>query len=105
MNRYNKLKLRTLSLFAFAGDDWLTPSDVAKRLESLPRRSAWTYFKRLWRFGLLERRSSGRGTLEYRISEEGEAPLRCLRSPRVLFIFWAPPQTRGSPRPPLCAKR
>jgi hypothetical protein len=36
----------------------------------LPR-SAWTYLKRLWRFGLLERRSLGKGTLEYRISRVG----------------------------------
>jgi DNA-binding IclR family transcriptional regulator len=82
MNRYNKLKLRTLSLFAFAGDDWLTPSDVAERLDFLPPRSAWTYFKRLWKFGLLERRSSGKGTLKYRISEVGVARLRWLRSQR-----------------------
>src|SRR5271154_6695018 len=44
--------------------------------------SAWTYFKRLWRFGLLERRSSGKGTLEYKISDGGTARLRWLRSKR-----------------------
>lgn len=32
------------------------------------------------RFGLLERRSTGRGTLEYRISEQGMDRLRWLRS-------------------------
>jgi hypothetical protein len=82
MNRYNKLKLQTLSVFARADGEWLTPSAVAETLDFLPRRSAWTYFKRLWRFGLLERRFSGKGTLEYKISEGGAARLRWLRSQR-----------------------
>jgi hypothetical protein len=82
MDRYNKLKIRVLSLFASAGDGWLGPSEAAEKLDFFPPRSAWSYFKRLWRFGLLERRSSGRGTLEYRISEQGEARLRWLRSQR-----------------------
>jgi hypothetical protein len=80
MNSYNKLKLRALTVFASAGSEWLRPDEAAERLNFLPSRSAWTYFKRLWRFGLLERRSFGRGTLEYRISEGGEARLRWLRS-------------------------
>lgn len=82
MNRYNKLKLRVLSLFASAGDAWLGPCEAAERLNFRPSRSAWSCFKRLWRFGLLERRSSGRETLEYRISEQGAARLRWLRSQR-----------------------
>ena len=80
MNRYNELKLRVLSLFAATRDEWLAPDEAAERLDFVPSRSAWTYFKRLWRFGLLERRSRGRGTLEYRISELGKARLRWLRS-------------------------
>jgi hypothetical protein len=80
MDRYNKLRRRTLSLFADGA--WLRPSEVAVWLNFYPPRSAWTYFKRLWRFGLLERRSVGKGTLEYRISEEGLARLRWLRSLR-----------------------
>jgi hypothetical protein len=82
MNRYNELKPQVLSLFASIGGAWLGPSEAAERLDFLPARSAWTYFKRLWRFGLLERRSSGRGTLEYRISEVGAARLRWLHSQR-----------------------
>jgi hypothetical protein len=82
MIRYNQLKLRVLSLFESAGRDWLGPSEAAERLNFLPPRAAWTYFKRLWRFGLLERRSSGRGTLEYRISDQGADRLRWLRSQR-----------------------
>jgi hypothetical protein len=61
MNRYNKLKLRVLSLFASAGDAWLGPGEAAERLNFLPSRSAWSYFKRLWRFGLLEKRYPGQG--------------------------------------------
>jgi hypothetical protein len=82
MNRYNKLKQKALSVFANAGGAWLKPREAAERLNFWPPRSAWTYFKRLWRFGLLERRSSGRGTLEYRISDGGAARLRWLRSQR-----------------------
>jgi len=78
MDRYNKLKFRVLS--SFASGEWLKPMDVALRLNFFPSRSAWTYFKRLWSFGLLERRSLGKGTLVYRISEAGAARLRWLRS-------------------------
>jgi hypothetical protein len=80
MDRYNKLKLRALSVFAVAGVKWLRPSAVAEQLQFSPRRSAWTYFKRLWQFGLLDRRSSGHGELEYRISDGGMARLRWLRA-------------------------
>ena len=76
MDRYNKLKLRVLSLFSSAGDAWLGPGEAAEQINFLPPRSAWSYFKRLWRFGLLERRSRGRGTLQYRISEIGRSRLR-----------------------------
>ena len=82
MNRYNKLKLQALDTFARANDELLKPCLVAERLDFLPRRSAWTYFKRLWRFGLLDRRCWGRGTLQYRISNGGTARLRWLRSQR-----------------------
>jgi len=80
MYRYNKLKLEALSAFARANGEWLKPDVVADRLDFEPRRSAWTYLKRLWRFGLLERHSRDGGTLKYRISEEGVTRLRWLRS-------------------------
>jgi DNA-binding IclR family transcriptional regulator len=83
MNRYNKLKLKALSMFANAGGEWLKPSEAARRVNFWPRRSAWTYFKRLWRFGLLERRPWSKGTLEYRISEGGMARLQWLRSKKL----------------------
>jgi hypothetical protein len=53
MNRYNKLKRKALCVFANAGGAWLKPGEAAERLNFWPSRSAWTYFKRLWRFGLL----------------------------------------------------
>lgn len=77
MKRYNKLKVRTLDVFAFAPSAWFTPKEVANRLDFVPRRAAWTYLKRLWRFGLLDR-SSVSGKLKYKISERGMARLRWL---------------------------
>jgi hypothetical protein len=79
MNRYNKLKIRTLDVFAYAPGAWFTPLEVADRLNFRPRRAAWSYLKRLWGFGLLERRSVGTGTLRYKISQRGLARLRWLR--------------------------
>lgn len=57
----------------------LGKNEAAEKLDFFPARSTWTYLKRLWGFGLLERRSRGRGTLEYRISDLGKARLRWLR--------------------------
>ena len=82
MNRYNKLKVRALTVFALAPGAWFKPAEVAERLHFVPQRAAWTYLKRLWRFRLLERRFRGTGTLRYRISEEGVARLRWLLSQR-----------------------
>jgi len=48
MNRYNKLKRKALSVFESAAGEWLRPSEAAERLDFLPRRSAWTYLKRLF---------------------------------------------------------
>ena len=55
MKRYNKLEQRSLSVFASASGTWLEPMKVAQKLNFLPSRSAWSYFRRLWRFGPLER--------------------------------------------------
>jgi DNA-binding IclR family transcriptional regulator len=75
MNRCKELKLKVLSLFA-ATQGWLGPDEAAEKFNFFPARSAWTYLKRLWGFGLLERRSRGRGTMEYQISELGRSRLR-----------------------------
>jgi hypothetical protein len=80
MNRYNELKLQALALFASTKSEWLGPNEAAEKLDFFPARAAWTYLKRLWGFGLLERRSRGRGTLEYRISDLGRSRLQWLRS-------------------------
>ena len=42
MDRYNKLKIRTLKVFAFAPGAWFKPGEVAERLvlEQLVTRSA-----------------------------------------------------------------
>jgi hypothetical protein len=82
VDRYNKLKFRVLSLFASNSGQWIDPGEAAERLDFRPARAVWSYLKRLWRFGLLEKRSSGKGTLEYRISDTGVARLRWLRSRR-----------------------
>ena len=51
---------------------------VRRERKFVPRRAVWTYLKRLWRFGLLERTSLS-GALKYKISERGMARLRWLR--------------------------
>jgi hypothetical protein len=80
MNRYNKLKIRTLKIFAFAPGAWFTPGEVAGRLNFIPKRAAWSYLRRLWKFGLLERHSFGTGTLKYKITNGGVVRLRWLRT-------------------------
>ncbi len=83
MHGYNKLKQRTLSVLAEAEGQWLRPKEVARQLDFRPRRSAWTYLNRLRRFGLLQRRFSGKGTLQYRISKAGVARLQWLRAEKT----------------------
>lgn len=83
MRKYNKLKLRALSVFAERSGEWLWPADVARSLDFSPRRSVWTYLCRLSRFGLLDKRSTGRSTLQYRISERGLSRLKWLKAKRT----------------------
>src|SRR5690242_4136147 len=82
MNRYSELKLPVLVLYVSTSRERLGLPEAAAMLDFLPARSVWTYLKRLSSFSLLERRSRGRGTLEYRISELGQKRLRWLRSQR-----------------------
>ena len=51
MSRYNELKLQVLALFASTQRNWLGPNEAAERLDFFPTRSAWSYLKRLRRFG------------------------------------------------------
>jgi hypothetical protein len=80
MSGYNKLKQQTLAAFADNGGDWVRPHEIANKVSFQPRRTAWTYLKRLRRFGLLEYRSFGKGTLQYRITKAGTARLEWIRS-------------------------
>jgi hypothetical protein len=80
MSRYNKLKQETLSAFAKVADEWVRPREIATRVNFQPRRSVWTYLKRLRGFGLLERRFFGKGTLQYRISKAGIKRLEWIRT-------------------------
>jgi hypothetical protein len=80
MARYNKLKRKILSAFEESAGAWVRPREIAVQTNFQPRRSAWTYLKRLRRFGLLERRFFCKGTLQYRISNAGAARLQCLRT-------------------------
>jgi len=108
MNRYNKLKLQALSVFERANGEWLSPDTAADRLNFSPKRSAWTYFKRLWGFGLLERRSWGRGTLQYRLSVGGNARLvghvriRCERTTCLRLTSFGLIIGQDESRPPRC---
>jgi DNA-binding IclR family transcriptional regulator len=80
MNKYNKLKQKTLAVFADKDGDWIRPHEIANSVNFRPRRTAWTYLKRLRRFGLLEERSYGKGTLQYRITRAGTARLEWIRA-------------------------
>jgi len=68
--RYNRLKKRALEIFVRHGG-WLSPSEWAVLAAFFPVRAAYSYLKRLYGFGLLERREAlGKG-VAYRLSERG----------------------------------
>ena len=72
---FNELKRETLALFE-ASPGGLQPQIYAQRIGKLPGRAAYSYLKRLWRWGLLLRRES---PVRYRISERGRDRLAWLR--------------------------
>jgi DNA-binding PadR family transcriptional regulator len=75
-------KREVLSIFNRAGV-FLTPDEVQRHLRPQPdRRSFYSYLLRLDRQGLLERRSAGRGSLAYRISDRGRKRLLYLQQTR-----------------------
>jgi DNA-binding PadR family transcriptional regulator len=75
-------KREVLSIFNQAGV-FLTPDEVQRQLRPQPdRRSFYSYLLRLARQGLLERRSAGRGSLAYRISDRGRKRLQYLQQTR-----------------------
>jgi DNA-binding PadR family transcriptional regulator len=66
---------------------FLFPDEVRANLRPSPnRRSFYSYLLRLSRQGLLERRSIGRGSLSYRLTERGRARLEYFRHQRARFI-------------------
>ena len=75
-------KEEVLSIFYRAGV-FLTPDEAQRQLRPQPdRRSFYSYLRRLNRQGLLERRSAGRGSLAYRISDRGRKRLLYLQQTR-----------------------
>jgi DNA-binding PadR family transcriptional regulator len=75
-------KPEVLSIFNRTGS-FLTPDEAQRHLRHQPdRRSFYSYLLRLARQGLLERRSPGRGSLAYRISDRGRKRLQYLQQTR-----------------------
>ncbi len=77
MRGYNELK--GVGLEAFLDRGWLTPSAWAVLVGMCPTRAAYSYLKRLHRFGLLQRQRNANGFVLYRLSERGQARLTWLR--------------------------
>jgi len=75
-------KREVLTIFNQA-NGFLPPDEVQRQLRPPPdRRSFYSYLRRLSRQGLLERRSAGRGSLTYRISNTGRKRLLYLQQTR-----------------------
>lgn len=71
--KYNSLKRRALA--AFEGRGWLRPSRWALLARFCPSRAAYSYLRRLYTFGLLNRRRDRAGRLVYRLSDRGRRRL------------------------------
>jgi DNA-binding PadR family transcriptional regulator len=72
-------KEQVLAIFTRFGG-FLSPDEVRANLRPSPnRRSFYSYLVRLSSQGLLERRSNGRGSLAYRLTERGRARLEYLQ--------------------------
>jgi len=76
-SRYNARKRQALEIFQNRG--WLNPPAWAVLAGFWPARAAYSYFLRLYRWGLLERRRDARGLLLYRLSAKGARRLEWLR--------------------------
>jgi len=79
--KFNSLKKRTLQVFDRAGG-WLDVQAFAARAGFYPMRAAYSYVRRLWRYGLLDRARDARGRLVYRISGRGRRRLAWLNTRR-----------------------
>ena len=76
---FNELKRETLALFE-ASPEGLQPQAYAWQIGKLPARAAYSYLKRLWRWGLLVRRER---PVRYRISQRGRDRLAWLQNIRT----------------------
>ncbi len=74
----NSRKRITLAVFERYGG-WLSPAMVAGLTGFRPIRAAWSYLRRLNRWGLLYRRRGAGGLVLYRISAKGRERLAWLR--------------------------
>ncbi len=75
---FNELKAKTLTIFATEGP--LGPPEFAVFARFYPIRAAYTYLRRLHRWGLLLRSRDRRGRLLYTISARGLGRLTWLRA-------------------------
>lgn len=80
IRKRNLLKLATLQLFE--EHVTLTPPAWAVRAEFYPIRAAYSYLKRLSRFGLLRRAHIRRGRVTYEITRRGRERLQWLQQQR-----------------------
>src|ERR1700730_185471 len=75
-------KAEILTIFNRSGA-FLSPDEARANLRPSPnRRSFYSYLLRLASQGLLERRSAGRGSLAYRLTDRGRARLSYLGNRR-----------------------
>jgi hypothetical protein len=77
---YNELKVQVLRVLGSAPHGWLTPREIAQRARFSRVRSAWSYLFRLYRWGLLRRRSAP--YVEYSLTRKGRRRLIWLISTR-----------------------
>ncbi len=84
---YNELKRLALSIFEKAkngGQVWVSPPEWAVLARCFPIRGAYSYLRKLHRWGLLlERRRGRQGRLNYALSKRGQERLEWLRQQGV----------------------
>lgn len=72
----NQRKLETLKLFQAIYPGWMRPEAYAWKIGKLPTRAAYSYLKKLCKFGLLE---CSKEPVRYRITERGRERLAWLQ--------------------------
>jgi hypothetical protein len=74
---HNQRKLETLRIFQNVYPDWLRPEAYAWKIGKLPARAGYSYLKKLWGWGLLERSEK---PVRYRITQRGQRRLMWLQT-------------------------